>query len=186
MKLAARLACLLFLFSSLSYARNVSGSIQGIIVDPSGAPVPGAACNLTGKATGMARAAQSDAVLLDAQWARTHNRATMRERLVLLALFLTIPAGAQEPRGSIAGRATDVSDAVIPGVALRATNVETGVVARAVTNANGAYDLPFLLPGEYRVEAEKAGFKTWSQAGITLRMEDNLRLDIRMEVGAVT
>ena len=110
----------------------------------------------------------------------------MRERLVLLALFLTINAAAQEPRGSIAGRVTDASEAVIPGVAVRATNVETGVVGRAVTNANGAYDLPFLLPGDYRVEAEKAGFKMWRQAGITLRMEDNLRLDIRMEVGAVT
>ena len=61
MKLAARLACLLFFFSVLSYSQNVSSSLQGVVVDPSGAPVPGAGCTLTSRATGLARAAQSGA-----------------------------------------------------------------------------------------------------------------------------
>jgi hypothetical protein len=61
MKLVARLACLLFFFSVLSYSQNVSSSLQGVVVDPSGAPVPGAACNLSGTATGLARASQSGA-----------------------------------------------------------------------------------------------------------------------------
>jgi hypothetical protein len=61
MKLAARLACLLFFFSVLSYSQNVSSSLQGMVVDPSGAPVPGAGCTLTSRATGLARSAQSAA-----------------------------------------------------------------------------------------------------------------------------
>ena len=90
---------------------------------------------------------------------------------------------AQDPRGSIGGQVTDSTNAVIPGVAVRATNLETNVAATAVSNAQGAYEIPYLNPGTYKVETEMAGFKTRTQSGVELRMGDRIRLDMTMSPG---
>jgi hypothetical protein len=62
--------------------------------------------------------------------------------------------------------------------------VDTGVVTRAVTN-QGSYQIPFLLPGTYRVEAECTGLRPDAHRR-RAAMEDTLRLDIRLEVGSVS
>src|SRR5574340_697372 len=95
-------------------------------------------------------------------------------------------AAAQDPRGAIVGRISDTSGAVVPGVAVRAVNAETGVAASAVSNNEGAYELLYLIPGIYNLTVEHAGFKQWKQAGVELRMQDRIRIDIPIEVGAVT
>lgn len=105
------------------------------------------------------------------------------------ALWLCVAAGlawAQDPRGAITGTVMDATNAVIPGVAVRATNVETGVSASAVSNAAGVYHIPFLLPGTYRVTAELTGFKRFVREGIEVRVGETVGLPIQMEVGAVT
>ncbi len=93
---------------------------------------------------------------------------------------------AQDPRGAIAGTVTDPSDAVIPGVTVRATNKDTGVSASAVSNAAGGYHIPFLLPGPYRVTAELTGFKRFVRDNIEVRVGETVGLAIRLEVGAVS
>ena len=106
--------------------------------------------------------------------------------LLLLLLALCLSGAAQEPRGTITGQATDATRAVAPGVAVKATNIDTGVSARAVTNNEGHYEIPFLIPGPYRMEAALDGFKTWVQPRIEVRMEDVVRVDILLETGSVT
>lgn len=112
---------------------------------------------------------------------------TNRYILAVLALLL-LPAllTAQETRGSIVGRVLDSSGAVIPGVSVRATNTATNVTVSTQSNAQGNYDLPYLLPGAYRLTAEQAGFKTFSREGIELRISERISIDIPMEVGAVS
>ena len=56
----------------------------------------------------------------------------------------------------------------------------TGVAASAVSNESGALVIPFLLPGEYKVTAEQAGFKSYLRSGLELRVNDALDLPIRM------
>jgi hypothetical protein len=108
--------------------------------------------------------------------------------LRILVLLVVFAAGAfpQDPRGAITGTVTDVSRAVIANVAVRATNVDTGVVASAVSNATGNYHIPFLLPGMYRVTAELAGFKRFVRDKVEVRVSESVELPIQMEVGAVT
>jgi hypothetical protein len=108
----------------------------------------------------------------------------LRKVVFLLATF-TMAAAAQDPRGAILGRVTDASDAVIPGVVVRATNLETNVITRTTSNEHGNYELPYLLPGAYKVEAELSGFKTWARGAVEVRMGDRVRIDIQMAVGAV-
>ncbi|MEK7405432.1 MAG: carboxypeptidase-like regulatory domain-containing protein [Acidobacteriota bacterium] len=110
-------------------------------------------------------------------------------RTVLCLFVFALSAGilsAQDPRGTILGRVTDVSDSVVPGVQVRVTNSATGVTASARTNQGGSYNIPFLPPGTYNVTAELAGFKKYSRDGIHLRVSDNVELNLVLEVGQVT
>ena len=87
--------------------------------------------------------------------------------IVAFLLGLRVPAAqAQEFRGSITGTVSDKSAAVLPGVTVTATNVDTGIATTAVTNADGGYLLPFLTPGQYSVTAELMGFKKLVREGV--------------------
>src|SRR2546425_231510 len=86
---------------------------------------------------------------------------TFRHFATAEALVLVIMAASagwsQESRGTILGRLTDTSGAVVPAGSLQVTNVATGVTLKGVTNEEGNYYFPFLIPGLYRISAEKAG-----------------------------
>ena len=113
---------------------------------------------------------------------RSHSRSPLAGALLLLA-FAAAPTGAQETRGAITGTISDKSAAVLPGVTVTGTNVDTGVVTNAVTNAEGIYLLPFLPPGRYTVSAELMGFKKHVREGIEVRIANRLTLDLALEVG---
>lgn len=94
-------------------------------------------------------------------------------------------AAAQETRGSLVGRLIDSSGAVMPAVKITATHASTGTAVGTSTNAEGLYQLPFLLSGTYRVQAEAQGFKTLVRDGIEVRINDRVELNLTMEVGSV-
>ena len=75
-------------------------------------------------------------------------------------LWATVSAPAQEPTGIITGTITDASGAVVPDATITITNKGTGAARTAVTNAEGLYSAPALLPGEYEVRLERPGFRT--------------------------
>src|SRR6266508_1822054 len=106
--------------------------------------------------------------------------------LAMGVTLLALTAYGQDPRGNISGRVTDSSQALVPGVEVRATNADTGVTASAKSNASGTFNIPFLLPGPYRVTAEMAGFKRFVREGIQVRVSETVDLGIQMEVGAVS
>ena len=109
-----------------------------------------------------------------------------RLSIATLFMLISLPAFAQDPRGNIAGRVEDTTGAVIPGAKVRVTSVDTGVAASAKANESGSFSIPFLLSGSYRVTGEMSGFKTYSRAGIEVRVGETVELVIRMEVGGVT
>src|SRR5262245_35407161 len=73
-----------------------------------------------------------------------------RMRLSVVLLFAAI-AAAQDPRGSIVGRVSDSSGAMIPDIEVRVVNEASGVAASSKTTSAGAYSIPYLLPGFYTV-----------------------------------
>ncbi|HEY2933180.1 MAG TPA: carboxypeptidase-like regulatory domain-containing protein [Acidobacteriota bacterium] len=105
---------------------------------------------------------------------------------LILTSILTSSIFAQDPRGTITGRVTDSTGSVVPGVEVRATKLDTGVAATAITNDSGAYALPFLLPGNYRITSELPGFKKYVRDGVQVRVSETVELNIQMEVGEVT
>ena len=77
----------------------------------------------------------------------------MWRSLALLCAFSFIVFG-QDTRGSILGRVTDASDAVVVGAKVEALNVDTGVRLATVTNRSGDYAFPLLVPGPYTVTVD--------------------------------
>jgi hypothetical protein len=87
---------------------------------------------------------------------------------------------------NVTGRIVDPQGAVVPGVQLKLTAIETGVVHNSVSNSDGIYTLTNLPVGAYTLEAGGQGFQTYIQKGIVLQVSDNLQINIALTVGAVT
>ncbi len=86
----------------------------------------------------------------------------------------------------ISGTVRDQSGAVLPGVEVTATQTETGVSRMTVTNETGAYVMPNLPLGPYRLEAGLPGFRRFVQSGIVLQVNDKPVINVTLNVGQVT
>ena len=68
--------------------------------------------------------------------------------------------GSQQGGGSaLQGRVVDEQQAVLPGVAIVITHQDNGTFRETVSGPDGAYFVPGLQPGRYRVTADLQGFK---------------------------
>src|SRR2546427_11425126 len=106
--------------------------------------------------------------------------------LVLCLLIFTGSAFAQEARGTIAGRITDSSSAVVAGAKVTVANTLTNQSRVVSTNETGYYEVSFLDPSTYRVTVEAAGFKRLVRSGIDLPVGTKLDIPLTLEVGGVT
>lgn len=103
-----------------------------------------------------------------------------------LALACLVFAAFAQTLGDISGEVRDSSGAVIAGVQVTLTNAETNASRTATTNESGIYAFPALTPGTYNIKAEKQGFKGVTTSGITVQVQQNVRMDLTMTVGAVS
>src|SRR5687767_13281847 len=101
-------------------------------------------------------------------------------------LFLQSPAVAQSFTASLFGTTTDASGAGVPNAALVATNTANNTKVEASSDASGKYALPGLPPGAYTLEASANGFKKFVQSGIELAVQQQAKVDVRLEVGGVS
>ncbi len=106
-------------------------------------------------------------------------------RFSAVLVFASLLSHAQAPTGQVRGRVTDAASAVVEGATVRATNTATNVVTRTSSNSEGNYELRNLIPGTYRVDAERVGFKHYVR-DVEVRLGDALTLDIPLEIGAVS
>src|SRR6185503_2667849 len=102
-----------------------------------------------------------------------------------VALVSTVPVHAQSGNATVSGTVADVSTALIPGVTVKATNTQTGVVTSVVSNESGTYSFASLQPGEYRVSAELPGFQTQVFTNVRLGNSQQVRLNFTMQVATV-
>jgi hypothetical protein len=109
-------------------------------------------------------------------------------RLGLLFIFslCSISLRAQTTEGSIVGTVTDPSGSVIAAAAVTVANMDTGIAVKTTTDASGAYVATPLHIGRYSVTVEAAGFKRSVRPDITVNVQDRIRVDATLEVGAVT
>src|SRR5262249_34535782 len=104
-------------------------------------------------------------------------------RTLVVLLLAAGPLVAQETRGSLVGRVTDPTGAVLPGVNVEVVNAQTGVATKTLTNGEGLYQLLYLVQGTYNLTASSTGFKTLARDGIEIRINDRIELNLSMELG---
>ena len=106
--------------------------------------------------------------------------------VVLLCAVSLQNAWGQTVYGSIAGTVTDSSGAAISGTVVTLTNLATAEKRTVNTGQEGNYTFVNILPGNYSLGAEKAGFKVFRRGPIVVQIESGLKIDVLMQVGAVT
>jgi hypothetical protein len=108
--------------------------------------------------------------------------------LFLAAALVLLPnfAAAQALYGTVGGTVTDDSGAAIPGATVTVTNQGNGLTVSGVTDETGAYAIRNLQPGTYTLKATLQGFKEHVQTGIPVNPNDVVRIDAKLEVGALT
>ena len=105
---------------------------------------------------------------------------------ILSACFATGMFG-QDLSGTIEGSVLDPAGASVPKAKITITNTDRNQVVRTLTtNDDGVYSAPFLPVGLYTVKAEAAGFKADEQKQIVLNLDDVLKINFKMQVGAMT
>jgi hypothetical protein len=117
----------------------------------------------------------------------TKERTTMKLRLLLLFVALTLVpsiAGAQD-NASLTGTVRDQSGGVIVGAGVIIRNAENGLVRELKSNAEGQYLAAALPPGRYDVTVTAPGFRKYDAHDVTLRVAQNARIEITLQVGDV-
>jgi hypothetical protein len=105
---------------------------------------------------------------------------------VAILLLVVVNAGAQNRTlGEIRGTVTDQSEARIGGGTVELTNRDTGVTTRVVTNSQGVYDAPSLVPGFYNVKITAPGFKSFLMNDVEVRAE-GITVNGTLQVGNVS
>ena len=106
--------------------------------------------------------------------------------LCFFALAVNCVGAWAQATAQISGVARDQSGAVLPGVEVTASQTATGINRMTVTNETGAYILPNLPLGPYKLEAALPGFRTFVQSGIVLQVNDTDVVNVVLEVGQVS
>src|ERR1700686_567124 len=107
--------------------------------------------------------------------------------VLLAAVILALAPAAvwgQNVYGTIAGTVTDSSGAAVGNTTVTLTDIDKNEKHTITTDASGNYAFVNILPGRYRIEAEKSGFKKFLREPIIVEIESGLKVDIALQVGA--
>ncbi len=101
----------------------------------------------------------------------------------ILILASGVPAPGQT--GQITGHVTDQSGAVVPDVQVTILRSATGAERTVATNRDGYYTAVSLQPGSYSITLEHSGFKTFTQSDLPLEVDQVVRRDVVLQLGAI-
>src|SRR5690349_20819381 len=87
---------------------------------------------------------------------------------------------------SLVGTVTDPHGASIVGAKVTAVNHGTRDTYNATTNDRGYYSIEFIRVGVYDLTVEQPGFQKITKAGIVVSINQAVRTDIELTVGALS
>ena len=106
-------------------------------------------------------------------------------RFVLMVLLTAAAAFGQLSSATVNGTVKDSAGAIAPSVEIRLRNLQTGVERTSVSNETGNYVFLSVPPGEYVIEAQKAGFRQIRTAQFVLEVNRTATFDLTLEVGQI-
>ena len=104
----------------------------------------------------------------------------------LLGLWSPNARAQQVNVSQVSGRVTDGTGAAVAGAEVRMIETQRNIAHTAATDQQGEYVLPGLPVGPYQLEVKKEGFKSYSQTGIVLQVNDHVTLTAVLAVGSLT
>jgi hypothetical protein len=104
----------------------------------------------------------------------------------LLLLLAPVPClMCQTSNGSIRGRVTDATGAIIPGATIELTSIERGTISKSATNDAGLYLFAIVQPGDYRMAVRREGFRQSQLAKVTVDVGANIEENFSLDTGSV-
>ena len=100
-------------------------------------------------------------------------------------VLVASPAFAQLGTGDLRGKVMDAQGAVLPGVAVVATNEGSGQYRETVTSGDGTFSMIALTPGSYTLTAELSGFKKYQRTGVRVEVGKAFSIDVPLQVGGI-
>ena len=93
-------------------------------------------------------------------------------------------AARAQSTASLSGTVTDPSGAVVPNAKVTVHSLGTGADRIVVTDSAGLYVVPSLQPGDYRVQATASGFSTYAVSKVTLDVDREVTVNMRLAVSS--
>ena len=106
-------------------------------------------------------------------------------RLALLSLLVAASALGQSNYAVLSGRVTDPQQQAIAGASLELKALATGAVRQLVTNDQGLFEAPGLLPGDYQLRSQARGFAPLTQS-LRLEVGQQLSMVIGLKLASVS
>jgi len=116
---------------------------------------------------------------------RTRRSVVRDLSLALFGVLLAVGVAWGQATAELAGRVTDESGAVLPGVTVTATQTDTGFTRTVVTDGTGAWLMPNVPTGPYRLEVSLQGFRTYVQTGLVLQVGATPTINAVLGVGSL-
>lgn len=101
-------------------------------------------------------------------------------------LLAGVAATGQETRSMLFGRVLDPHGSAVVGAHVVLKNADTGVSMTLRTNETGYFEGNLLMPGQYEMTAEMAGFKKLVRKGIVLPVSSRIEVNLNLEIGGIT
>jgi hypothetical protein len=101
-----------------------------------------------------------------------------------ILILLAEPTFAQDANGKVIGTVYDQQGSVVPGATVTVISTSTRIHHTTATRSDGSFEVPNLPIGSYQVEVEQAGFSKAVTQEKTLQINQSLRFDITLTVGA--
>ena len=118
-----------------------------------------------------------------------HRLIAMRQHLLTTCLCLVsaglLAQATGTTTGDLRGRATDESGAVLPGVLVTTTNLETGLARSDTTGNDGSFTIRLLRPALYRVTATRDGFQPLEVNDVRVALGSSTNLDLGLRIAVV-
>ncbi len=110
----------------------------------------------------------------------------MKHKLqTLAALFATTAVAAfGQSTASLSGTVSDPTGAAVPNAHIVVHSLATGADRPVDTDSTGLYSVPALQPGDYSVRASAAGFSNDTVPKVTLNVDTNVTLNLKLAVAS--
>jgi hypothetical protein len=101
-------------------------------------------------------------------------------------LFSVAPTLAQYNTAEVSGVVRDAQGGVLPGAKVTAVHLTSGLRVERISDAGGRFFLPALPVGDYTLVVELAGFRQFTQQGLTVRIGQKIELPVTLQLGPLT